>query len=169
LNLDVPVKHSGAYQIRSSVRDSFSGTLGSAGQYLEIPDLKKAHIALTTPRIAAAQLADATDVSQALREFHAGTQVSFGFRVSTDKDGQRAGPPAALDAHIELYRDDKSILSSPVSVVPVTGEFARAVKGVLKLNAAVPPGQYYLKATVVDAAGKQPRSATAWTDFQVVP
>lgn len=169
LSLDVPVKHSGAYQIRSSVRDSSSGTLGSAGQYLEIPDLKKAHIALTTPRIAAAQLADANDVSQALREFHAGTQVSFGFRVSTDKDGQRAGPPAALDAHIELYRDGKSILSSPVSVVPVTGEFARAVKGVLKLNAAVPPGQYYLKATVVDAAGKQPRSATAWTDFQVVP
>jgi hypothetical protein len=56
-----------------------------------------------------------------------------------------------------------------VPVVPVTGESARAVKGVLKLNEAVSPGQYYFKATVVDAAVKPPRTATAWADFQVVP
>jgi len=60
-------------------------------------------------------------------------------------------------------------VSSPVPVVPVTGESARAVKGVLKLNEAVSPGQYYFKATVVDAAVKPPRTATAWADFQVVP
>jgi VWFA-related protein len=167
--MDVPVKHAGPYQIRSAVRDSSSGTLGSAGQYLEIPDVKKEHIALTTPRIAASLPAAPHDVSQALREFHAGGQVSFAFLISTDKDGQGAGQPVPLDARVELYRDNKSIVSSPVPVVPVTGESARAVKGVLKLNEAVSPGQYYFKATVVDAAVKPPRTATAWADFQVVP
>jgi hypothetical protein len=78
-----------------------------------------------------------------------------------------------LDAHIELFRDNKSILSSPVQVVPVTGEATAAAKGAvhgtLKLPGTVSPGQYYLKAMVVDKAGKAPFAATAWSDFQVVP
>jgi VWFA-related protein len=167
LTMDVPVKHSGPYQIRSSVRDSATGTLGSSGQYLEIPDLKKDHVIVTTPRIEETP-APTSDVSQALREFHSGSQVSFGFLISTE-EGQKTAAPGALDAHVELYRDNKPILNTPVNVVPVTGESARAVKGVLKLNGAVSPGQYYLKATVVDTSDKRPYTATASTDFQVLP
>ncbi|MGD0617934.1 MAG: VWA domain-containing protein [Bryobacteraceae bacterium] len=167
LAMDVPVKHSGPYQIRASVRDGSSGILGSSGQYLEIPDLKKDHLIVTTPQIAETP-APTSDVSQALREFHSGSQVSFGFLISTD-EGQKTMAPGALEAHVELYRDNKPILNTPVNVVPVTGESARAVKGVLKLNGAVSPGQYYLKATVVDTSDKRPYTATASTDFQVVP
>jgi hypothetical protein len=167
LTMDIPVKHGGPYQIRSAVRDSSSGILGSAGQYLDIPDLKKEHIALTTPRIAEVPAVGANDTAQALREFHTGAQVSFAFLVSTE-DSQKAGPPA-LDARVELYQDNKPIISSPVPVLPVAGESARSVKGVLKLNGAVSPGQYYLKATVVETAEKHPWTATTSTDFRVVP
>jgi VWFA-related protein len=163
LSMDVPVKHTGPYQIRSAVRDSSSGALGSAGQYLDIPNLKKNHIVLTTPRMAAVPTTDANDVSQALREFRSGSEVSFAFLIWTERQ------PAALDAHIELYRDNQSILTSPVSILPVEGGSARAVKGVLRLPATVSPGQYYLKATAVEASDKQPRTATAWSDFRVLP
>jgi hypothetical protein len=165
--MDVPVKHSGPYQIRASVRDGSSGILGSSGQHLEIPDLKKDHVIVTTPRIAETP-ASASDVSQALREFHSGSQVSFGFLINTE-EGQKTASPGVLDAHVELYRDNKPILNTPVNVVPVTGESACAVKGVLKLNGAVSPGQYYLKATVVDTSDKRPYTATASTDFEVLP
>ncbi len=47
--MDVTLKHAGPYRVRASVRDSGSGEIGSAGQYIEIPDLKRQHVALTTP------------------------------------------------------------------------------------------------------------------------
>jgi hypothetical protein len=39
----------------------------------------------------------------------------------------------------------------------------------LKLNGALTPGQYYLKGVVVDSAKEHSYTATASTDFLVVP
>src|SRR3981081_927205 len=45
--LTVPVKKAGAYQMRISLRDSTSERIGSAGQFIEVPDLKKNRLALS--------------------------------------------------------------------------------------------------------------------------
>lgn len=46
-NINVPIKKAGAYQLRVSLRDSASDRIGSASQFIEVPDLKKNHLALS--------------------------------------------------------------------------------------------------------------------------
>jgi VWFA-related protein len=45
--LTVPIKKPGAYQLRMSFRDSSSERIGSASQFVEVPDLKKNRLALS--------------------------------------------------------------------------------------------------------------------------
>ncbi len=169
LALDVPIKHPGPYQIRASVRDSASAVIGSAGQYLEIPDLKKEHIVLTTPVLeeVPAPADKSYDASPVLREFQGGSRVSFEFAVATEKDSGNRAQTANLKAAVELWRDGKSILTKPVAVVPIKDPDLGTVRGALELGPALAAGQYYLKATVAEGAG-QHRSASVWTDFEVV-
>jgi VWFA-related protein len=43
----VPIKKSGAYQLRISFRDSSTERIGSASQFIEVPDLKKNRLAIS--------------------------------------------------------------------------------------------------------------------------
>jgi hypothetical protein len=43
----VPLKKAGAYQLRVSLRDSSTERIGSASQFVEVPDLKKNHLAVS--------------------------------------------------------------------------------------------------------------------------
>lgn len=149
--MDVPVKHAGPYRVHATVRDRASEAVGSVGEYLEIPDVKKQHIAVTTP-----QLADSVnDLSPALRVFPGESQVLFHFAIATD-----GGNPHAT---IQLYKDGKQVLES---AVPVSNGVA---KGALKLNGALPSGDYYLKAQAIDASASPARTASSWTDFRIAP
>jgi VWFA-related protein len=46
--MNVPVRKPGAYQLRIAVRDSASGRVGSASHYIEIPDVKKDKMTLSS-------------------------------------------------------------------------------------------------------------------------
>ncbi|MFL6334174.1 MAG: VWA domain-containing protein [Pyrinomonadaceae bacterium] len=46
--MNVPVKKPGAYQLRIAVRDSASGRVGSASHYIEVPDVKKDKMTLSS-------------------------------------------------------------------------------------------------------------------------
>lgn len=46
-NVTVPLKKAGAYQLRVSLRDSSTERIGSASQFVEVPDLKKNHLAVS--------------------------------------------------------------------------------------------------------------------------
>src|SRR5256885_5576148 len=43
----VPVKKAGAYQLRMSLRDTATDRIGSASQFVEVPDLKKNRLSLS--------------------------------------------------------------------------------------------------------------------------
>jgi VWFA-related protein len=45
--LNVPVKKAGAYQLRVAVRDALTERIGSAGQFIEVPNLNKNRLALS--------------------------------------------------------------------------------------------------------------------------
>ena len=47
LKLDMPVKRPGSYQVRVATRDRNSAKIGSAGQFVEVPDLKKKRLAVS--------------------------------------------------------------------------------------------------------------------------
>ncbi|HVS21912.1 MAG TPA: hypothetical protein VHD88_08695, partial [Pyrinomonadaceae bacterium] len=46
-NVTVPIKKPGAYQLRISLRDSNTERIGSASQFVEVPDLKKNRLAVS--------------------------------------------------------------------------------------------------------------------------
>ncbi len=46
-SVHVPVKKPGAYQVRVVLRDAGSELLGSASQFIEVPDIEKGHLALS--------------------------------------------------------------------------------------------------------------------------
>jgi VWFA-related protein len=45
--MNVPVKKPGAYQMRIALRDTANGQVGSATQFVDVPDVKKGHLALS--------------------------------------------------------------------------------------------------------------------------
>jgi VWFA-related protein len=170
--LNVPVKHAGPYQVRASVRDSSSTGIGAAGQYIDIPDLQKQHIALASLRLADASSPSENrfdDVSAALREFHAGSRLAFVSLIETARDDRHPVPSDGFEAEIQLYQDNTPILTLPVPVRTVVGESAPVLRGVMHLGSSLPPGQYYLKAVVTDRRTTRARTATTWTEFQVIP
>ena len=170
LNMNIPVKTAGAYQIRAAVRDENSSALGSAGQFLEIPDLKKVHLALTTPLLAdKSAAANPDDPSPALREFHAGSNISFVALLETTRENISSLPAKAFEGNLRLYSDGKLVLSHPIPVANVQGQTVRALKAELRLNNSLPAGQYYLEVAATANTGKSSSSASAWTDFQILP
>src|SRR5262249_7402769 len=46
-NDDFVIKKPGAYQFRAVIRDAETGRLGSSGQFIQVPDLSKNHLALS--------------------------------------------------------------------------------------------------------------------------
>ena len=46
--MNVPVKKPGAYQLRIAIRDSASGRIGSASHYIEVPDVRKDKLTLSS-------------------------------------------------------------------------------------------------------------------------
>jgi hypothetical protein len=170
LTMNVPLKQAGPYQIRASVRDGASAAMGSAGQYIEVPDLKKQHFALTTPLLKEAGGNNESEaVSPAVREFHAGSSVSFVSLLETDHDESAKIASGNFAAGIQLYCDGKSVLRTAIPVVDVQGQNVHAVKGELRLKDSIAPGQYDLEVTAILYGGKVARHASGWIDFQVIP
>ena len=79
--LDISLKTRGAYQIHLAVRDAETGKLGSASQFLVIPDLKKEQVALTSVVLQQADRPAGTPAYAGMtpitRQFHAGGQLEY--------------------------------------------------------------------------------------------
>jgi VWFA-related protein len=194
---DVPLKQAGAYQLRFAVRDSASARVGSASQYVEVPNLKKGRLALsgvymsgtsaaggvvTTPASAsvdakpasgagATDMEDAVLAGPAVRRLRPGMSVGYAFVVYNAKLDKATGRPQ-LAWQTRVFRDGKLIHDGPVRPVELDGaaDFNRlAVGGSLQLGSAFEPGEYVLQVIVYDQTRQDKyRLATQWIDFEVV-
>ena len=101
-SINVPIKKPGAYQLRTALRDVVSNRIGSASQFVEVPDVNKKRLTLSgmisrgiepgTYQLAAAaanennsdpELEGADPLSSpALRQFKSGLVVGIGFFFS---------------------------------------------------------------------------------------
>jgi VWFA-related protein len=167
--LDVPVKKRGAYQIQVAVRDTSTGKVGSASQFLEIPELKKGRVALTSvvlqngDRPAGAPAW--TGMSPVTRQFHPGGEVEYFCLV--ENTGKKV-LAANLDSQIRIVRDGKSVYTGPAKLVPMDGGGV-ALTGMLKLGAGMTPGNYYLGIFAADRTVPKNPVAAQWTDFEIGP
>ncbi len=176
LMFDMPVSQSGGFQMRAAVLDDATGNLGSASQFLTIPNLRKG-FALSSVVIGdedTAQLSDAAaaGASPVLRMFPPGSVVEIACNL--------LHPTADPKTHLadvrtqwELYRDGQRIFAGPLATVQADPWASGGILNVgsrMKLGASLAPGHYVLQLVAADllAKKKQLREAVAqWVDFEI--
>jgi VWFA-related protein len=184
---DVPIKKPGAYQFRMVVRDAVSQKVGSASQFIEVPDLKKDALALSgivlteatadgMPSLPpGAPVESALSVVQsganpAMRRFQPGMMLSYAHLIYNARLDRATGRPQ-LTTQLRLYREGKLVFTGaeePFDPGQQTS-FTRLTHAAnFRLKASAFSGEYVLQITINDKAGEKPRSATQWIDFEVV-
>ena len=173
--LDVPVEKPGAYSLRLAVRDRGADTIGSASQFVIVPDLKKG-LALSGLMVGASEAGAAGDdgegsgasttVHPALRRFTVPSRLTYTLQIYNAR--YQAGRPA-LRASAEIRRENRIVYAGPsldVQTSSMEGE-PITVAAVLALGRGFAPGDYALRVTVVDALAKDAAPVSTVVDFTV--
>ena len=159
----------GIYQVRVAARDDKTGSVGSAAQWIDIPDLSSKKLTLSSLLLGG-------HISNSVQDKKAGgDEVLFsvdhrfarGSTLTFFTIIYNAGTAAApkLDAQIEIQRGGgQSVVMSPVLpvVVEANADLARIPYGAKVGLKTLAPGRYVLKITVTD------RNANASATNQVL-
>jgi hypothetical protein len=175
----MPIKKPGGYQLRAVVRDSGSQRLGSAMQFVEVPDVKKGRLTLSgivmganlpNPADGAPQSPidrERVEGSPAVRIFKSGTTVSYAYEVFNARlDGDKK---PQLESQIRLFRNGQLLYTSRgTSVINTQKDTKRIVlTGQIQLK-QVSAGDYTMQIVVQDHQRYDKyRMATQVADFQV--
>lgn len=175
-----PIKKPGGYQLRIALKDNPTKRIGSASQYVDVPDLRKKRLTLSgigleNISFAAWQKRNSNQgqpiagdadpmMDTALRQFRRASVLSYGLSIHNAK------PSADLVTTVSLYKDGKQVYSSPSrpvgypaqnGVVPFLGSMNFPDKMEL--------GEYVLRIDITDnnLKGKY-RTATQFVQFEIV-
>jgi len=177
-----PIKKPGAYQLRIALRDHGNDKLGSANQFVEVPNLKKGRLVLSGILLENLDYADwkKRDAGQAVsksdplsdtsqRQFKRGTVLSYGFAIYNAKP---VGTSTNLTYQTRIFRDGKPIFESavqPVVLMPNTDPKAVDFSGALALGTAMVPGDYVLQISITDnSSNSKKNTATQFVQFEVI-
>lgn len=192
----VPIKKAGAYQLRVALRDRGSERVGSASQFVEVPDVKKKRIALSGVFVtginpaalktgesgkaasainqpAAAEGEDLADPanSAAVRQFQRGGALQYGFVIYNARLDKATGRPQ-LHTQLRLFRDSKPVFTGEERPLDLNNEpdlKRLGVVGALRLGTDLIPGEYMLQVIVTDQlADEKHRISTQSIDFEIV-
>lgn len=184
--LDVAAKKPGPVQVRVAVRDSKTERIGSANQFLEVPDLGKSNLALSgiylSGSVPAPQGDAAANPTQkretksvmsgpAVRQLRAGMFLSYSYTIYNAALDDSKKPQ--LQTQMRLFRDGKDVFTGqPLTFNPGKQTDMKKLDagGRLIVGTALTPGQYVLQVTVTDALAKNKRYGTSsqWIDFEIV-
>ena len=175
--ITVPIKKPGAYQMRVVMRDSATGRIGSASQFVEVPDLKKDRLTLSGILLQRLQKAGSPAPRQfqpdeqrdfARRRFHLGDNIRFDLSIYNARGAKTAQPN--LTVQYRIFRHGKEIFMAPEKPLAVSAAAVDSIDstGVFKLGRNMAPGDYVLQVIVKDlqASGKR-AVATQWADFEI--
>lgn len=192
-NLVFPIKKPGAYQFRVAMRDSASAKIGSANQFIDIPNLKKGWLTISgiilenmtlkeyqssasgAPAAAAAK-SDTTESryspqgDTALRRFKRGTILQYGCEIYNAKAD--ATQKSQVTTQTRIFRDGNLIFEGkPVPAQSfMQGERqGNGVAGAISLGNEMLPGDYVLQIIATDPLAKEKRRiATQFVQFEIV-
>jgi VWFA-related protein len=176
----VPMPKAGPFQMRVALRDASSQKLGSASQFLEVPDVKSGRLVLSGIVMTAAQQQTAAnggiteddrqdiDGTPAVRIFKAGSTVSYAYEILNVRT--EGNDKSQLESQIRLFRDGQPVYSSTPSAINTNGQpnaKRLAVGGRLELT-KIPAGNYVMQIVVSDTKRKDKNGIMAQSmDFQV--
>jgi VWFA-related protein len=187
----LPVKKPGAYHARVAVRDIESGKVGSAYQYIDIPDLKKGRLALSDlfvinrkedgswiragiPRdnlkaLLSPILSKDELRSPALRDYDPGDSFEYIAAVYNARSDKNETPD--LESQYILYRNGLEIHRSDPVPLELNGmnDFARLpVRKRLLLGDAIQDGDYVIQLLVKDRKAAKKAITGQSLSFQIM-
>ena len=167
LGFDIPVKGPGAYQVRVAALDRPSSRIGSAGQIVVVPDLKKKRLAVSGIVLAKGN-ADQSFTDPGSRKFFHGSNLYFAYDLYNAMNEN--GKLRNLVMDVTLFRDGKNVQARPqVPIVASNADLSRVyVNGMVPLTAELEPGYYYLQIVVSEKdAKKKTAPVVQWADFEL--
>lgn len=182
---DIVLRKPGFYSLRLAVQDEASKRIGSAGDYVEIPNVAKAGFFINAFVTTAA--ADGNKPLEpgsrplnegfapvfqteaaSTRQYRAGEPIPYIYDIYNAKADETTGRPS-LSFRLLLYKDGVLRGSFPdkkVDLLPGSGGVKIEDYGFLRLRKDIEPGEYILQLVVTDnVAGKV---SSQWIDFEVV-
>jgi len=178
----MPVAKPGAYQFRVAIRDATSSRIGTAGEFVDVPDLRKNRLALSGITISGTSSAAPNEdqsttneggkmVGPDMRRFRQSSNLLFGYAIYDAMLDKTTRQPQ-LTAQINVFRDGKLIYATEPKPIDPTGQSDLeriTAAGGLQLGSELAPAEYILQIIVNDALAKDKyRTATQWVDFEVV-
>jgi hypothetical protein len=168
--LDIPVKRPGAYQVRIAARDRASKRLGSAGQFVDVPNLKDKKLALSGIVMGVGTDNARHEIYNAgARRFAPNSDLYFAYMVYNGTS--ESGAQRNLVMQAKLFRDGKNVVSGPE--VPVKGvtnqvDLSRLfVIGSIRLAPDLEPGSYYLQVSVTETGVKKVTPVVQWVNVEI--
>ncbi|MBO0858424.1 MAG: VWA domain-containing protein [Chloracidobacterium sp.] len=176
---DFVIKKPGAYQFRAVIRDAETGRMGSAGQFIQVPDLSKNRLRLSGLVLlstenepgpqAAVDEGDDIQPTPGVRRFSRNSIIDYGVVIYNPTLDPKTGKPQ-LSMQLEIYRDGKVIQQlEPRSIDPGPTADPKRLDcgGRLKLT-SFPRGDYVIRLLVTDQLADPKYSrAEQWMDFGV--
>jgi VWFA-related protein len=170
-NFQSPLKP-GLYQVRVAARDSKGGHVGSAMQWIEIPDLSSHQLSLSSLLLGEttkeAQMLKGTQTSIAEsplsvdHRFSRTSKLQFLTYIYNAAPGaNQAAPDLALQ--VQVLRDDQPVATTPLRKIQTSeaADMARILYAAeLPLDTLL-PGSYILQITVIDRSAKTSASQRA--------
>jgi hypothetical protein len=192
LDFDVylPVKNPGDYYVRAAVRDRASGKIGSAYQFLEIPDLSKNRLSLSSiflfnrevdvSAIKSGHLEKDSDSSDAAPGWQ-GAAKSPALRTYLPGEGfdhmavvynaATGGAQPTLESQFTLFKDGKEYYrGNPENVAVRKIGDLRGIPIIRRmfLGSQIDEGSYVLRLTVTDGQAKKKFNTAAQVmDFEI--
>ena len=184
-DLYLPVKKPGAYYVRIAVKDRASGKIGTAYRFLEIPDIKKNRLSLSSIFIvdddAGASGIGSGDTegsrmllgpqegrkSPAVRSYLPGEGFDYAVFIYNAKKKK----DIELETQFILYKDEEEFVIG--EIVPIRLEekedfFSIPIVRRLSFKETISPGNYLFQFTVTDKRSKKKDSAaTQAIDFEI--
>ncbi|QQS32128.1 MAG: VWA domain-containing protein [Acidobacteriota bacterium] len=174
----------GAYQYRIAIRDTASGRVGSASQFVQVPDLRSRRLTLSSiviENITAENWRRISELNEersgtdpmtdtALRRVKRNTVLRYGFEVYNARLAQNREP--RLTMQIRVFRDGKVILEGKETPIDTAGQAdLQRIKasGALAIGEKMQAGDHILQIVVTDRqAGGRNNSVTQYVEFEVI-
>ena len=187
-NTTTPIKKPGAYQFRTALRDVPSNRLGSASQFVAVPDVDQERLTTSGLLVKGMPLDqylqgaspnsgdDAAEDSDpmantSVRQFRTGTALVYALAIYNAKLDKTTGKPN-LTIQARLYRNGELVFTGnevPFELRNQADPKRLGGGGAIQLGTTLTPGEYVLQVVVSDRLAKEKhRLATQWMDFEIV-
>ena len=182
VRMSVPAKKTGAYQMRVLLSDTKSELMGSAMQYVEVPDIRNGHLAISGIALAAEEpdpgvgeelqegpvAGREVNGTAAVRIFKPGETISWAYQVLNVKTGK--DNKTNMQTYVRLFHEGGEVYAAePVKITSKPEDDSNRMIGIGRMRLGkISPGNYVLQVVVFDMLAKEKyRTAVQSIPFEV--